>query len=61
MFNWIFRISAIILGILLAIMIILTAVVGAGDFTLKVLGWFIVAFMVITLTLFIVKRVKENK
>lgn len=42
-------------------MIILTAVVGAGDFTLKVLGWFIVAFMVITLTLFIVKRVKENK
>ena len=59
MVDKIFKISMILLGILLLLLIVLTAAIGAEEMTLKIIGWITVIPLLSSLTTFLVIRTKK--
>ena len=59
MVDKIFKISMILLGILLLLLIVLTAAIGAEEMTLKIIGWIIVIPLLSSLTTFLIIRTKK--
>ena len=55
----IFKISMILLGILLLLLIVLTAAIGAEEMTLKIIGWITVIPLLSSLTTFLIIRTKK--
>ncbi len=59
MVDKIFKISMILLGILLLLLIVLTAAIGAEEMTLKIIGWITVIPLLSSLTTFLIIRTKK--
>ena len=59
MVDKIFKISMILLGILLILLIVLTAAIGAEEMTLKIIGWITVIPLLSSLTTFLIIRTKK--
>ena len=59
MVDKIFKISVILLGVLLLLLIVLTAAIGAEEMTLKIIGWIIVIPLLSSLTTFLIIRTKK--
>ena len=59
MVDKIFKISVILLGVLLLLLIVLTAVIGAEEMTLKIIGWITVIPLLSSLTTFLIIRTKK--
>ena len=59
MVDKIFKISMILLGILLLLLIVLTAAIGAEEMTLKIIGWITVISLLSSLTTFLIIRTKK--
>ena len=59
MVDKIFKISMIHLGILLLLLIVLTAAIGAEEMTLKIIGWITVIPLLSSLTTFLIIRTKK--
>ena len=59
MVDKIFKISMILLGILLLLLIVLTAAIGAEETTLKIIGWITVIPLLSSLTTFLIIRTKK--
>ena len=59
MVDKIFKISMILLGILLLLLIVLTAAIGAEEMTLKIIGWITVIPLLSSLTTFLIIRIKK--
>ena len=59
MVDKIFKISMILLGILLLLLIVLTAAIGAEEMTLKIIGWITVIPLLSSLTIFLIIRTKK--
>ena len=59
MVDIIFKISMILLGILLLLLIVLTAAIGAEEMTLKIIGWITVIPLLSSLTTFLIIRTKK--
>ena len=59
MVDKIFKISMILLGILLVLLIVLTAAIGAEEMTLKIIGWITVIPLLSSLTTFLIIRTKK--
>lgn len=55
-----FKISISILGLLLILLVLLTAVIGASEVVLKVFGYITLFFIVLTLTSFIMKKIRKE-
>ena len=59
MVDKVFKISMILLGILLLLLIVLTAAIGAEEMTLKIIGWITVIPLLSSLTTFLIIRTKK--
>ena len=59
MVDKIFKISMILLGILLLLLVVLTAAIGAEEMTLKLIGWITVIPLLSSLTTFLIIRTKK--
>ena len=59
MLDKIFKISMILSGILLLLLIVLTALIGAEETTLKIIGWVTVVPLLSSLISFIIIRTKK--
>lgn len=59
MIDKIFKASTILLGILLLLLIVLTAVVGAEEITLRIIGWITVVPLISSVVTFIMIRTKK--
>lgn len=59
MVDKIFKISVILLGVLLLLLIVLTAAIGAEEMTLKIIGWITVIPLLSSLTTFLIIRTKK--
>lgn len=59
MLDKIFKISMILSGILLLLLIVLTALIGAEETTLKIIGWVTVVPLLSSLISFILIRTKK--
>lgn len=59
MLDKIFKISMILSGILLLLLIVLTALIGAEETTLKIIGWVTVVPLLSSLISFIMIRTKK--
>ena len=59
MVDKIFKISMILLGILLLLLIVLTAAIVAEEMTLKIIGWITVIPLLSSLTTFLIIRTKK--
>ena len=59
MVDKIFKISMILLGILLLLLIVLTAAIGAEEMTLKIIGWITVIPLLSSLTTFLIIITKK--
>ena len=59
MIDKIFKASTILLGVLLLLLIVLTAVVGAEEITLRIIGWITVAPLISSVVTFIMIRTKK--
>ena len=59
MIDKIFKASTILLGVLLLILIVLTAVVGAEEITLRIIGWITVVPLLSSVVTFIMIRTKK--
>lgn len=59
MIDKIFKASAILLGVLLLLLIVLTAVVGAEEITLRIIGWITVVPLLSSVVTFIMIRTKK--
>ena len=59
MVDKIFKISMILLGILLLLLIVLTAAIRAEEMTLKIIGWITVIPLLSSLTTFLIIRTKK--
>ena len=59
MIDKIFKASTIPLGVLLLLLIVLTAVVGAEEITLRIIGWITVVPLISSVVTFIMIRTKK--
>lgn len=59
MIDKIFKASTILLGVLLLLLIVLTAVVGAEEITLRIIGWITVVPLLSSVVTFIMVRTKK--
>lgn len=59
MIDKIFKASTILLGVLLLLIIVLTAVVGAEEITLRIIGWITVVPLISSVVTFIMIRTKK--
>ena len=59
MVDKIFKISVILLGVLLLLLIVLTAAIGAEEMTLKIIRWITVIPLLSSLTTFLIIRTKK--
>ena len=59
MIDKIFKASTILLGFLLLLLIVLTAVVGAEEITLRIIGWITVVPLISSVVTFIMIRTKK--
>ena len=59
MIDKIFKASTILLGVLLLLLIMLTAVVGAEEITLRIIGWITVVPLISSVVTFIMIRTKK--
>ena len=59
MIDKIFKASTILLGVLLLLLIVLTAVVGAEEITLRIIGWITVVPLISSVITFIMSRTKK--
>lgn len=59
MIDKIFKASTILLGVLLLLLIVLTAVVGAEEITLRIIGWITVVPLISSIITFIMIRTKK--
>ena len=59
MIDKIFKASTILLGVLLLLLIVLTAVVGAEEITLRMIGWITVVPLLSSVVTFIMIRTKK--
>lgn len=59
MIDKIFKASTILLGVLLLLLIVLTAVVGAEEITLRIIGWITVVPLISSVITFIMIRTKK--
>ena len=59
MIDKIFKPSTILLGVLLLLLIVLTAVVGAEEITLRIIGWITVVPLISSVVTFIMIRTKK--
>lgn len=59
MLDLIYKISMVLAGILLLLLIVLTAAIGAEEMTLKIIGWITVVPIITALVTFFIKRSKE--
>ena len=59
MIDKIFKASTILLGVLLLLLLVLTAVVGAEEITLRIIGWITVVPLLSSVVTFIMIRTKK--
>ena len=59
MIDKIFKASTILLGVLLLLLIVITAVVGAEEITLRIIGWITVVPLISSVVTFIMIRTKK--
>lgn len=59
MINTLYKISVWVLAALLSVMIVLIAIVGVEESTLRVLGWITAAFILSSAVLYVLKRRKD--
>ena len=59
MIDKIFKASTILLGVLLLLLIVLTAVVEAEEITLRIIGWITVVPLISSVVTFIMIRTKK--
>lgn len=59
MIDKIFKASTILLGVLLLLLIVLTAVVGAEEITLRIIGWITIVPLISSVVTFIMIRTKK--
>ena len=59
MIDKIFKASTILLGVLLLLLIVLTAVVGAEEITLRIIGWITVVPLISSVITFIMIITKK--
>ena len=59
MIDKIFKASTILLGVLLLLLIVLTAVVGAEEITLRIIGWITIVPLLSSVVTFIMIRTKK--
>ena len=59
MIDKIFKASTILLGVLLLRLIVLSAVVGAEEITLRIIGWITVVPLISSVVTFIMIRTKK--
>ena len=59
MIDKIFKASTILLGVLLLLLIVLTAVVGAEEITLRIIGWITVVPLLSSVVTFIMIRTNK--
>ena len=59
MIDKIFKASTILLGVLILLLIVLTAVVGAEEITLRIIGWITVVPLISSVVTFIMIRTKK--
>ena len=59
MIDKIFKASTILLGVLLLLLIVFTAVVGAEEITLRIIGWITVVPLISSVVTFIMIRTKK--
>ena len=59
MIDKIFKASTILLGVLLLLLSVLTAVVGAEEITLRIIGWITVVPLISSVVTFIMIRTKK--
>ena len=59
MIDKILKASTILLGVLLLLLIVLTAVVGAEEITLRIIGWITVVPLISSVVTFIMIRTKK--
>lgn len=59
MLDKIFKISMILSGILLLLLIVLTSAIGAEEMTLKIIGWITVVPLLSSLITFLLIRTKK--
>ena len=59
MLDKIYKISMILSGILLLLLIVLTAAIGAEDLTLKIIGWITIVPLLSSLMSFLLIRTKK--
>ena len=59
MIDKIFKASTILLGVLLLLLIVLTAVVGAEEITLRIIGWITVVPLISSVVTIIMIRTKK--
>ena len=59
MIDKIFKASTILLGVLLLLLIVLSAVVGAEEITLRIIGWITVVPLISSVVTFIMIRTKK--
>ena len=59
MIDKIFKASTILPGVLLLLIIVLTAVVGAEEITLRIIGWITVVPLISSVVTFIMIRTKK--
>ena len=59
MLDKIYKISMILSGILLLLLIVLTAAIGAEELTLKIIGWITIVPLISSLISFLLIRTKK--
>ena len=59
MLDKIFKISMILSGVLLLLLIVLTAAIGVEEMTLKIIGWITVVPLLSSLVTFLLIRTKK--
>lgn len=60
MINMLFKISTLLLSLLLLVQIVLIAIVGVEEIVLTVLGWITVFFLFSSIILYLLKRKTED-
>lgn len=60
MINTLFKISTVLLSLLLLVQIVLIAIIGVEEIVLTVLGWITVFFLFSSIVLYLLKRKAED-
>lgn len=60
MINTLFKISTLLLSLLLLLQIVLIAIIGVEEIVLTVLGWITVFFLFSSIVLYFLKRKEED-